>query len=336
MIISKTPLRVSFAGGGSDLKVYYQNGYGSVLSTAIDKFMYVSVNKTFDQRIRVIYSKVEFVERIEDIEHNLAREALKLIGITGGGIDITYMGDMLPAHAGSGLGASSSLAVGILNALHACNGERVSTETLAREACQIEIEVLGRPIGKQDQYAAAYGGLNFMRFDRDESVSVTPANCSRETLVKLNQNLLLFYTGLKTQSDNILTEQAEKTPENLPVLGRMVGLSEELNRAVTTNDLSEFSNKLHEGWLHKQKLAAMITNEAIDNFYGKAREAGATGGKLLGSGGGGFLLLYCEKENQVRVREALSELREAPFNFEPEGSKIIYNSDSSLGENNNE
>lgn len=327
MIITKTPLRMSFAGGGSDLKAYYQHGYGSVISTAINKFMYVTVNKTFDHRFRVVYSKVEQVEKIDDIEHNLAREALKLVGITEGGIDIAYMGDMLPAHAGSGLGASSGLTVGILNALHALKGEHVSAETLAEEACQIEIEILGRPIGKQDQYIAAYGGFNYIRFNQDESVFVEPITCHKETKNELAKNLLLFYTGFNTQSDTILTKQKEKTSDNLPILDKMVGLSEELQKALVDNDLNGFGNILHKGWIYKQKLASKISNPIINDYYEKAREAGAIGGKILGSGGGGFLLLYCEKQNQNKVREALSDLREAPFNFEPEGSKIIYISD---------
>ncbi|MBA7696651.1 D-glycero-alpha-D-manno-heptose 7-phosphate kinase [subsurface metagenome] len=300
MIISKTPLRMSFAGGGSDLRAYYQSGYGSVVSTAIDKFMYVTVNNTFDTHIRVVYSKAECVENIEDIEHNLAREALKLVGIIKGGIDIVYMGDMLPAHVGSGLGASSSLTVGILNALHACKGEYVSAETLAKEACKIEIEILGRPIGKQDQYAAAYGGFNYIRFNKDESVFVEPIICSKETKNRLAKNLLLFYTGFNTQSDGILVEQKGKTPDNLPILDKMAGLSEELQKALINNDLTEFGNILHEGWLYKQKLASKITNPIINDYYEKARKAGAIGGKILGSGGGGFLLLYCEQQNRQK------------------------------------
>ena len=219
MIITKTPFRVSFVGGGSDIKGYYQKGYGSVVSTAINKFMYVTVNKTFDHYIRVVYSKAEYVEKIADIEHNLAREALNLLGIEAGGLDIVYMGDMLPAQIGSGLGASSSLTVGILNGLHALKGELVSAETLAEEACKVEIEILGRPIGKQDQYAAAYGGFNYMRFNNDESVSVKPIVCGRETTNRLSENLLLFYTGLKTESDNILTEQKGEMPFECRLIG---------------------------------------------------------------------------------------------------------------------
>ncbi|OGO30612.1 MAG: GHMP kinase [Chloroflexi bacterium RBG_16_56_11] len=326
MIIAKTPLRISFAGGGSDLKAYYQNGHGAVVSATIDKFMYVSVNKTFDNHIRVIYSKIEYVDHIDEIEHNLAREALKIVGITGGGLDISYMGDMLPAQFGSGLGASSALTVGILNALHTLKGEPVSAETLAAEACRIEIGLLGRPIGKQDQYVAAYGGLNYIRFNRDESVTVEPILCDNKTRNQLKNNLLLFYTGLNTHSDNILVEQNQRTPDNQIVLDKMVGLSETLKKALENNNLNGFGGVLHQGWLYKQTLATKITNSTIDGFYEKARRAGATGGKILGSGGGGFLLLYCAEKDQGQVRKALAGLREVPFRFEPAGSKIIYNS----------
>jgi D-glycero-alpha-D-manno-heptose-7-phosphate kinase len=327
MIISKTPMRISFAGGGSDLKDYYQHGYGSVVSTAINKFMYVTLNRTFDTYIRLGYSKIEYVERVDDIEHALAREAFKLLGVSHGGLDMVYVGDMLPAHVGSGLGASSSLTVGILNAVHLLCGESVSTETLAREACNIEVDVLGRPMGKQDQYAAAFGGLNYIRFNQDEVVSVEPIDCLQVTKESLARRLLLFYTGVNTQSDIILTEQQRRTPDNLHVLDKMVELAENLRDALTDNDLTRFGNILHEGWVLKQKLASKITNPVIDGYYELARNAGAIGGKVLGSAGGGFLLLYCEEPDQNRVREALAELREVSFDFEPEGSRIIYTSD---------
>ncbi|MBT9151607.1 MAG: D-glycero-alpha-D-manno-heptose 7-phosphate kinase [candidate division WS2 bacterium] len=184
--------------------------------------------------------------------------------------------------------------------------------------------MLGRPIGKQDQHAAAYGGFNYIRFNQDESVFVEPIICGKETRDELAKNLLLFHTGTNARSDTILTEQEEKTPDNLPTLDKMVGLCEELQKALINNDLIEFGNILHKGWIYKQKLASNITNPTINGYYEKARDAGATGGKILGSGGGGFLLLYCEDQYQNKVREALSALREAPFNFEPEGSKIIY------------
>lgn len=326
MIISKTPLRMSFVGGGSDLKAYYQHGYGSVVSTAIDKFVYITVNKRFTDHIRVGYSKIEYVEDADDIEHNLVREALKMTGITNG-IEVVYMSDMLPAHEGSGLGASSSILVGTLNALHAFKGEHVSAETLAQEACKIEIDLLGHPIGKQDQYAAAYGGFNHYKFNSDESTLVNPVIFKKEIREELNDNLILFFTGMTARSDTILTEQKKKTKQNLHILDKMVELSEELKRALQKNDLTEFGNILHKGWMHKQKLSSNVSNSAINKYYEKARKAGALGGKILGSGGGGFLLFYCEEKDQDNVRKALLDLRETKFKFEAQGSRIIYVSD---------
>lgn len=326
MIISKTPLRMSFAGGGSDLREYYKHNYGAVVSTAINRFVYITVNKKFTEHIRVSYSKTEYVEDVNDLEHNLIREALKLTGVTKG-VDVVYMSDMLPDHEGSGLGASSSLIVGVLNALHAYKGEHASAETLAKEACKIEIDMLGHPIGKQDQYAAAYGGLNYIKFNNDESVFVNPIIFKKETRDKLNKNLLSFYTGINSRADTVLTEQKKNTKDNLCTLEEMVGLAEELKAALQENDVGEFGNILHQGWLHKQKLASRITNPVINGYYEKAVNAGAVGGKLLGSGGGGFLLFYCEEEKQENVRKALSSLKELSFKFEQQGSRIIYVSD---------
>jgi len=323
MIISKTPLRMSFAGGATDFKDYYQRNYGAVVSTAINKHIYVTINRKFDDLIRVNYSKTEEVDDINKIEHNLVREALRLTGITKG-VDISYASDMLPAREGTGLGASSSLAVGVLNALHYFLGEKPGPLQLAREACKIEIEVLGHPIGKQDQYAAAFGNFNYVKFNPDESVSVEPVKCSEETKEKLNSNLLLFYTGLSSSSKDVLPEQNQKINLNVNVLDKMVKLADELDKCLQNNSLKEFGNILHENWLLKKNLASKISNSAIDFYYQKAREAGASGGKILGSGGGGFLLVYAEPEKQNNVRQALSNLKETPFGFENEGSKIVY------------
>jgi D-glycero-alpha-D-manno-heptose-7-phosphate kinase len=323
MIISKTPLRMSFVGGGSDLRAYYQHGYGAVVSTAIDKYIYITVNKRFTDHLRIGYSQIEYVNTIDDIKHNLVKESLKLVGITKG-IEVVYMSDMLPAHEGSGLGASSSILVGTLHALHAFKGEYVSAKTLAEEACKIEIDVLGHPIGKQDQYAAAYGGFNFYQFNKDESVIVDPLIFSRKLKDELNDNLLLFYTGLTARSDTILTEQNEKTKDNLHTLNAMVLLAKQLLESLRSNDLTHFGELLHQGWKYKQSLASKVTNSTINNYYERARKAGAVGGKILGSGGGGFLLLYCEKEKQTKVRKTLADLKETPFRFETQGSKIIY------------
>lgn len=326
MIISKTPLRVSFAGGGSDLKAYYQHGHGTVVSTAIDKFVYIAVNKRFSDQIRIGYSKVEWVDRVEQIEHNLVREALKMVNITKG-IEIVYMSDMLPAHEGSGLGASSSIIVGTLNALYAFKGIHVSPERLAREACQIEIDILGQPIGKQDQYAAAYGGFNYIQFNADEKVLVEPVVFKKKVKKRLNDKLLMFYTNMNAQSDTILTEQKRKTKDNLYKLDKMVQLARDLRGALRKNSLKNFGKILHKGWFYKKKLASKISNPSIDKYYQKARIAGAMGGKILGSGGGGFLLLYCPKKHQGRVRKALKNLKETSFNFEPQGSRIVYVND---------
>ncbi len=327
MIISRTPFRMSFAGGGSDLKAYYQHGHGSVVSTAINKYIYITVNKKFTDYFRVSYSKTEYVKNVNDIEHDLVREALKLLGITKGGVDIVYMSDLLPAHEGSGLGGSSSLIVGTLNALHAYKGENVSADTLAREACQIEINILGHPIGKQDQYAVAYGGFNHIQFNADESVFLNPIIFKKEIKEELNNKLLSFHTAINTRSDTVLTEQRRKTKDNLDILNKMVGLSKELRDELKRGNIEKFGEILHKGWVYKQKLATNITNPIINSYYEKARKAGAIGGKILGSGGGGFLLFYCEEKNQDNVRKALSNLKELSFKFEPEGSKIIYVND---------
>ncbi|MDO8435870.1 MAG: GHMP kinase, partial [bacterium] len=298
MIISKTPLRISFAGGGTDLKSYYQRNIGAVVSTAIDKYVYITVNKKFDDRLRVGYSKIEVVDKVDDIEHDLVREALKTTGVTKG-VDIVYMSDMLPAQEALGLGSSSSLIVGTLNALHALKGEHVSAEKLAKKACEIEIEKLSRPIGKQDQYAAAFGGFNYIQFNKDGSVFVNPIICKQETKEKLKKNLLMFYTGLKAIStDNVLSEQNKNTENNLQNLDKMVDFAKELKRSLEQDNLDNFGNILHQGWMLKQKLANGITNPAIDDYYEKARKAGALGGKILGSGGGGCLLFYCDEKYQ--------------------------------------
>jgi D-glycero-alpha-D-manno-heptose-7-phosphate kinase len=326
MIISRTPLRLSFIGGGSDLSVYYQRSPGAVISTAINMYIYITVNKKFDDLIRVSYSKTEMVSSVNEIEHNIIREALKIVGIEKG-IDIVYMGDIPLGSAGIGLGSSSSLAVGVLNALYAYKGQHVSAEHLAQKACEIEIDILQHPIGKQDQYAAAYGGFNFIQFNKDESVFVDPVICDRKTREKLNKKLLLFYTGIMRMSSSILKEQKANINDNSKFLDAMVELSKVMRDAIIKQDLGSIGHFLHKTWEYKKKLASNITNSQINEYYEKAREAGAAGGKILGAGGGGFLLLYCDEVWQNNVRKALIELKEVPFLFEPQGSKIIYVSD---------
>lgn len=324
MIISKTPMRMSFVGGGSDLRSYYKFGYGAVISTTLDKYVYITVNNKFADIFRVGYSKTEHANNVDEIDHNLVRESLKKTGITKPGVDIVYMSDMLPAHQGSGLGSSSSILVGTLHALYAFKGKHVSAKRLAEESCEIEIEKLGNPIGKQDQYAAAYGGFNFIKFNADESVEVEPLIFSKSIKDELNRNMLLFYTGINTRSDSILTEQKNKTENNKKIIGKMVDLTVELRDALHNGDLFEFGSILHKNWQYKQKLASKITNPTINKFYDIAKKSGAMGGKILGSGGGGFLLLYCEEKYQQKVRQKLKELKEASFSFQSQGSRIIY------------
>ena len=313
-------------GGGSDLKVYYSRGFGSVISTAINKYIYITVNKKFDDLIRVSYSKTEIVDSVDQLEHNIIREALKMTGVDKG-IEIVYMGDIPLGSAGIGLGSSSSLAVGVLNALYAYQGKHVSAERLAREACRIEIDLLGHPIGKQDQYIAAYGGFNFLRFNADESVFVDPVICKRDTKENLMGKLLLFYTGLERVSSTILAEQRDNIELNHGYLDNLVYMSLEIKKGINQNRFDILGRLLDKGWKLKRKLASKISNATLDHYYAQALDAGALGGKILGAGGGGFLLLYSDEMYHERIRKALADLKETPFRFEPQGSKIIYVSD---------
>ncbi len=324
MIISRTPLRMSFAGGGSDLPVFYRKHGGAVLSTAINKFVYVTVNAKFDQRIRVSYSRTEEARSVERIRHPLVREAMKLLGIDGG-IEITSIAD-IPAK-GSGLGSSSSFTVGLLHALHGYCSRYASADQLARESCEIEIERCGEPIGKQDQYAAAFGGFNFIEFFPDDSVSVEPVICRRETLERLQTNLIVFYTGmtrsagtvLKTQQEAVRTEKKKQV-----VLRQMVALAHQLKRELQKNNLEAFGEVIHENWELKRSLARGVSNDTIDDWYARARTAGAVGGKVLGAGSGGFLMFYAPRERHEAIARALAKLRQVEFRFENQGSRIIF------------
>ncbi len=323
MIISRTPLRASLAGGGTDFQNYYKSGYGAVVSTSINKYIYITVNKKFDDKIRISYSKTEVVNSVEQVQHNIIREALKIVGIESA-IEVVYMGDIPLGSAGIGLGSSSALAIGVLNALYAYKGVHASAEQLARESCKIEIDILGEPIGKQDQYSCAYGGFNFIQFNRDESVFIDPVIYTRKTKESLNRKLMLFYTGIERFSSSILHEQNKKIEINIGLLDKLVTLTHELRKNLINNNISAVGEILDQGWHYKKELSSSITNAEIDESYALARKAGARGGKILGAGGGGFLLLYVDEEHQDSVRKALSYLIESPFEFEPQGSKIIY------------
>jgi len=322
MIISQTPLRMSFVGGGSDLPSFYRQYGGAVVSTAIDKFVYVGVNRKFDDFIRVSYSKTEEVESIDQIEHHLVREALRMLEIEGG-VEITSIAD-IPSR-GTGMGSSSSFAAALLHALHAYRGEYASAETLAAESSHLEINICGARIGKQDQYAAAYGGFNFIEFHRDDSVAVHPIICDRETLSELERWLMMFYTGITRPASSILDSQSsamESDQKKQEAVLAMVRLAHQLRDELHRNRLDSFGTLLHENWELKKKLADGISNPEIEEWYQCARKHGALGGKLLGAGAGGFLVFFVPPHRQMAVREALG-LRQIPFEFERRGSRII-------------
>ena len=323
MIISRTPLRMSFVGGGSDLPVFYRKYGGAVVSTAIDRYVYVTVNRKFDEKIRVSYSRTEEARTVEKIRHPLVRESMKLAGISGG-VEITSIAD-IPSK-GSGLGSSSTFTVGLLNALHANAGRHAGAEQLAREACEIEIDRCGEPIGKQDQYAAAFGGLNLIRFNQDDSVSVEPIICKRETIQQLQAQTLVFYTGITRRASGILKHQTSALAtekKKCDVTRKMVGLAQTLCRELQKNRIASFGEIIHEGWMLKKSLAAGISTDVIDDWYAKARRAGAVGGKLLGAGAGGFLMFAAPPDCHEAIAVAL-KLRKIDFRFEPQGSRIIF------------
>jgi D-glycero-alpha-D-manno-heptose-7-phosphate kinase len=323
MIISRTPLRMSFVGGGSDLPAFYRRHGGAVVSTAIDKYVYVNVNKKFDDGIRVAYSKNEEVTSVAQVEHPLVRAAMKYVGLAGG-IEITTIAD-IPSR-GTGLGSSSSFTVGLLHVLNAYKGRYVSSEQLGADSCRIEIEICGEPIGKQDQYAAAFGGLNLIEFKPDDTVIVSPIICDRATLAQLQENILVLYTGITRSASEVLRAQtgAEANARNERALTRMVELAFDLRRELQKNNLAAFGEILHENWMLKKGAAAGVSSSEIDGWYEAARAAGAAGGKILGAGGGGFLMLYAPRERHSAITAALPMLRPVSIGFEPLGSRIIF------------
>ena len=321
MIITRTPFRISFAGGGSDLESFYSGEPGAVLSTAISKYMYLTVNERFANTFRISYSQTELVDTAEQVQHPIVRECLKAVG-TRRGLEVVSVAD-LPAQ--SGMGSSSSFTVGLLHALHALEGHVVTPEFLAQQACQIEIEKLEEPIGKQDQYIAAYGGLQFIQFQPDGQVCVDPVICKLGTRQELNRRLLLFFTGRTRNAREVLSKQRANTDSRRATLRRMCQIAHELREVLTTGkDLNDFGHLLHQAWVAKRSLELTISNSTIDALYERGLDAGALGGKLLGAGSGGFLLFYCEPHMQPRLREAFADLVEVPFSLEPEGSKVIF------------
>lgn len=324
MIVTKTPLRMSFVGGGSDLSVFYRRFGGAVVSTAINKFVYLTINQKFDNKIRLCYSRVEEPASVAKIRHPLVREALQMLGINGG-VEIMSTAD-IPAK-GTGLGSSSSYTVGLLHALHAYQGHYASADRLAQECCEIEINRCGEPIGKQDQYAAAFGGFNFIQFHSDDSVSVNPIICRRETLLQLQAGTLVFYTGITRSASGILRAQQQATASEKAkqkILQRMVMLAHQMRDELQRNNVSTFGAMLHENWELKRSLTSQVSTSEIDAWYRLARRAGAHGGKLLGAGSGGFLMFYAPPERHDDIARELKDLRRMQFEFEPQGSKVIF------------
>lgn len=326
MIISKTPLRASFFGGGTDFRDFFETteiGYGSTVSTALNMYIYIMVNKRFDDKIRISYRIQELVDSVDEIEHNIIREAMKIAGIERG-VDIVYSADIPISSSGIGLASSSAMAVGVLNALFAYKGVSLSPEKLAQYACEIEIDRLKNPIGIQDQYAVACGGLKRYRYYASGEVSVANVICKKETIDILKRRLMLFYTGVNRISSHILSDQKQNIKERHSVLNEMVGMVDESISYLEQGELDKWGIMLDKAWTLKKQMSPQISTSLIDDMYSKAKEAGAIGGKVLGAGGGGFLLLYVPEKRQEKVVEALKEYKLVGFNFEDEGSRIIF------------
>ncbi len=321
MIISQTPLRISLSGGGTDLVNYYNPNEGFVVSTAIDKYIYVIVKERFDDLIYVDYSSKEIVESISEIKHDLVREAASLTGMTMG-FEVMMFAD-IPSE-GSGLGSSSSLTVGLLHAFYQYLGKLVTAEQLAVEACKIEIDILKRPIGKQDQYIAAYGGLKSFRFRKDETVEVTPIEIVSEAKRKLGSNLLLFFTDTTRKAASILEEQSKNVLSKIEFHHKIKELAFDTLDGLETLDINRVGENLKLNWEMKKQLASNVSNPEIDKMHTLAMEGGALGAKISGAGGGGFLLVYCERDKQDTLRRSLRQYRELPFFLEKYGSKIIF------------
>ena len=324
MVISRTPLRMSFVGGGSDFPSFYRDHGGAVVSTAIDKYVYVTVNTKFDEGVRIAYSKNEEVETVDQIEHRLVKAALRFLHLAGG-IEITTIADV-PSR-GTGLGSSSSFLVGLLHALYAYLGRYASSERLGRESCMVEIDICGEPIGKQDQYAAAYGGFNHILFRPDDTVVVSPVICRSETFEQIRRRSLILYTGITRSASTVLAQQNAaivSSSEKRRVLQRMVGLADVLRDEIQRNNIDSFGEILHENWELKKQLSDRISTTYINELYALARRAGASGGKVLGAGGGGFLMLFAPESKHAAIKCVLRGLRPVNIGYEPLGSRIIF------------
>ena len=323
MILSKTPLRMSWVGGGSDLPAYYKEELGAVLSTSIDKYVYVALNPKFDGRIRLSYSKTEEVDFVNQIQHPIVREALLNTNINGG-IEIASMAD-IPSQ-GSGLGSSSSFTVGLLNALYAYKNQYRSKESLANEACEIEILKCGEPIGKQDQYAAAYGGINLIKFHSNEAVSVEPVICSPNFIQNIEDHTLVFYTGRTRSASAILAQQSKDllSQDRKSLMRKMVQLAFDLKDEMQSNSITNFGEILNDNWKLKSQLTNGISDSQIDSWYKEGIKNGAYGGKLLGAGNGGFIMFFAPPEKHDLIAKSLSNLKRVKFGFDNSGAQIVF------------
>jgi D-glycero-alpha-D-manno-heptose-7-phosphate kinase len=322
MIITQTPLRIGLLGGGTDLPGYYRKHGGRVLNCALDKYIYVIVKQRFDDDIYVNYSKKEIVSHVDDLEHELVRESMKMTGVTSG-VEITTLAD-IPS-AGSGLGSSSAVTVGLLHALFAYQGQQVSAEELAERACTIEIELCGKPIGKQDQYIAALGGIRDISFGPGEEVVAEELGLPMAARRALQQQIMLFYTGVTRSANTILTEQSANVDSTLPQLDRLCELAGLAVDSLRSGDIDAIGPAVRESWEAKRKLAQGVSNGQVDLAVSRALDAGASGVKLTGAGGGGFLLVICPVERQRAVRESLRDMQELPVKLDRLGSRVVLN-----------
>lgn len=323
MIISRTPLRMSFVGGGSDLPSYYKQMGGAVLSTTVDKYIYVTVNKKFDNDIRLSYSITENESNIQQIKHPIVRNTLDLLDIQGG-IEITSISD-IPSQ-GSGLGSSSSYTIALLHALYTYKGESISKEELGRLSSYIEIDLCGDKIGKQDQYAAAFGGLNLIEFNEDDSVIVSPITCKPETIKKMEKSIVVFYTGRTRSASSLLSEQSDnmKQANKRELMSNMVSLAYDMRDLLENDDIDLLGELLDKNWQLKRQMTVGISDAQIDGWYSKGISAGATGGKLLGAGNGGFIMFFAPKEKHIDIVTAMKGLKRVPFSFDNNGSEIVF------------
>ncbi len=324
MIITQTPFRLSFAGGGTDLEAFYKHDFGAVFSVTLNHHIYVTVHRRFEDNFRVSYSKTEFSNTVSEITHELVRESMLSAAINQP-LEVTTIADV---PAGTGLGSSSTLTVGLLNAFRAVGGSISSCDKLAELACRIEIDTLGNPIGKQDQYAAAFGGMNYMRFNSDGSVRVDRIPCERDVIKHIESHSLMIYTDQQRSASKILEKQTQGTVDKLAVLTEMRDMAGEMKNIVSSGaNMRDFGRLLDEGWHLKRSLGFGITNGLIDDWYEVAKKAGAIGGKLLGAGGGGFLYFIAPPERHERIITALGNPKTLPVSFDSQGSRVVFISD---------